>query len=47
MESKVFDNLIWHAIDPNSFLFGAAKFSLWPDSTVNYDYIVTEALRFC
>ena len=41
--SSVFDKLIWRTIDPKSFLFGTAEFSLWASGagTYNYDYIIT------
>ena len=42
---RIFDKLIWYAIDTNSCLFGAASSLFGPDGTVNYDYIVTNSIN--
>ena len=47
MYISVFDKLIWHTVDPNSFLFGTAQFSLWTSGAVNYDYSSLTALTLC
>ena len=43
MYISVFDKLISRIIDPKSFLFGTAHFSLWANGTVNY--IVTNGVN--
>ena len=45
MYISMFDKLIWRTIDPKSFLFGTAQFSLWASGTVNYDYFVTNSIN--
>ena len=37
--------LIWHTIDPKSFLFGTAHFSFCASGAVNYDYIFTNSIN--